>query len=194
MGARVGLQRKRRIFSSGSRRSRQSGAPLPRTVLVGLFGAVCIAGMVIVAMPSVLFGRVPAVSGVVMADAPQVAVVDGSTLRLRDTVVRLAGLDAPARRQICADGPAQFDCGTASAQALAGIVRGHSVTCQLSGRDPAGYLEASCEAAGTELNRAMVAAGWARARSGDSGLTAAQDTARTRRLGLWRDGATGLAF
>jgi len=44
-----------------------------------------------------------------------------------------------------------------------------------------------CEAGGTELNRALVAAGWARADI--PGLGAVEATARAGRLGLWRNGA-----
>ena len=162
---------------------------MSRTVIAGLLGAVGGAAVIIVALPSVLFGREPALSGIVDADAPQVAVVDGGTLRLREMVIRLQGIDTPSRGQSCEGEGGRFDCGAAATQALAGLVRGHPVTCRLTGRDGAGFPEGRCESGGADLNRALLASGWARARADATDLTDAENAARSRRLGLWRGGA-----
>ncbi len=159
---------------------------MSRTVIAGLFGAIGGAAVMIVSLPSDLFGRVPVLSGVVNADAPQVAVVDGGTLRLRDTVVRLKGVGAPARGQACGTGAARFDCGASASQALAALVHGHVVTCQLAGRDIAGFPEARCEAGGTDINRALVAGGWARSDAAE--FAEVEAIARSSRLGLWQSG------
>lgn len=163
---------------------------MPRAVLAGLVGALSGAMLVLLALPSDLFGRVPPVSGTLSAASPQVAVVDGETLLLHETVVRLQGIAAPQRGQSChaADG-AVTDCGGASTDALAALVRGHEVTCRLNGRDHEGFPRGLCEANGTELNRALVVAGWARARDENSALMADELTARSNRRGLWRSGA-----
>ena len=188
------LHRPRRIFRSGSINTGRSRSGMSRTVVVGLAGAAFGAVVMIVSLPSALFGRVPVLSGVVDADSPQVAVVDGGTLRLRETVIRLQGIDAPARGQRCPASQGSYDCGAAATQALAGLVRGHSVTCHLAGRDEAGFPEGRCESAGADLNRALVASGWARARADASDLLDVESGARGQRLGLWRDGGEAPSF
>jgi endonuclease YncB( thermonuclease family) len=167
---------------------------MSQTVIAGLIGAVGGAAVMIVALPSVLFGRVPVLSAILDADSPQVAVVDGGTLRLHDTVIRLQGIDAPARGQSCNGIGGSYDCGAAAAEALAGLVRGHPVTCRLAGRDPAGFPQGRCESAGTDVNRALIATGWARVSADDADLADAEVAARSRRLGLWRDGGDPPAF
>ncbi len=177
----MSLRPPRRIFSGASR----PGARLPAAVWAGLAGGVLGVLVVLFAAPAELFGRVPAVTGTVNVPAARVAVVDGETLLLNETIVRLFGVAAPARGQAC-EGSAGTDCGAASAAALAGLVRDRDVTCQLAGRDREGFARGICQAAGTELNRAQVAAGWARVRGDAPALDEAQAAARAARLGLWR--------
>jgi endonuclease YncB( thermonuclease family) len=160
-----------------------------RVVLAGLAGTVLGAVIMLFAMPADLFGRVPTLGGTINVAPEQVAVVDGETLRLQDTVIRLQGLAAPPRGLSCrgADGSVS-DCGAASATALASLVRGHRVACRLNGRDPSGLAQGRCEAAGTDLNLELVAAGWARALDA-SGMGAAESAAREARRGLWSNAA-----
>jgi endonuclease YncB( thermonuclease family) len=106
--------------------------------------------------------------------ADDVAVMDGQTLRIAGRVVRLDGLAAP--RPGIADGAALH---------LAALVRDQRVACQV---DPAGSAEpavARCEAGGTDLNRALVASGWAEARDDAPALQQAETVARAQHLGLW---------
>jgi endonuclease YncB( thermonuclease family) len=161
------------------------------TVLIGLVGALVGAAAGLMAVPARLFGRAPAVSGAISAEPQLVAVIDGDTLRLRETVIRLRGIDAPPRGRSCRrpDG-ADFDCGVAAAEALAGMVRARAVACRLSGRDASGLPEGICESDGTELNRALVAGGWAHA-TGDARLAADESEARKQRRGLWLDDGEG---
>ena len=157
-------------------------------MLAGLAGTVLGAVIMLFVMPTDLFGRVPTLGGTINAAPEQVAVVDGETLRLQDTVIRLQGLAAPPRGLSCRAGDGSVsDCGAASATALAALVRGHRVACRLNGRDPAGLAQGRCEAAGTDLNRALIMAGWARALDA-SGLDEVESEARSARRGLWRNG------
>ncbi len=155
-------------------------------LLAGLVGATLGAAVMLLALPSDLFGRVPPLDGTVRAAPEQVAVVDGETLLLRKTVIRLQGVDAPARGQGC--GAAMGDCGAAAAAALAQLVRGHDVSCRLDGRDAQGLAQGTCEAAGMQLNRAQVAAGWARASGIVPDYGADEAAARGAGRGLWADG------
>ena len=183
------LDRPRRIFIGSSRIQGRGGFDLRgRVVVAGLAGTVFGAIVMLFAMPTDLFGRVPTLAGTINVAPEQVAVVDGETLRLHDTVIRLQGLAAPPRGLSCrgADGSVT-DCGAASATALAALVRGHRVACRLNGRDPTGLAQGRCEAAGTDLNLELVAAGWARALEA-SGMNDAEVEARAARRGLWRNG------
>jgi endonuclease YncB( thermonuclease family) len=182
------MRRPRRIFRSGSFAPARGGFEAVRaTVVIGLGGALVGAAVVLMAAPATLFGRAPAVSGSISAEAQQVAVIDGDTLRLRETVIRLRGIVAPPRGRQCrqAHGPA-FDCGVVAAEALAGLVRARTVACRLSGRDAKGFPEGLCESDGTDLNRALVAGGWAHA-DGDAGLAGEESQAHRQHRGLWRD-------
>jgi endonuclease YncB( thermonuclease family) len=188
----VSLRPPRRIFRSSSRAVTGGGRRLPFAVWAGVLGAFFGLLIVLLASPAELLGRVPPLTGRVVAPPERVAVVDGETLVLNQTVIRLDGLAAPARGQAChgADG-AQTDCGAASAAALASLVRAHDVSCRLVGRDREGFPRGICEAAGVDLNRALVAAGWARARPGATGpvLATEEATAKAAGLGLWNTGA-----
>ena len=187
------IQPPRRIFRSSTLQpsGRALGGGFGRTVAAGLFGALGGAALVLLATPADLFGRVPSPSGTLMAEPPQVAVVDGSTLRLQETVVRLQGVVTPARGQSCAAaGGAGYDCGAAATEALAALVRDHPVACRLSGRDLAGFPLGLCDAAGTDINRALVAGGWARAVADGPSFGNEEAQARAQRRGFWRDGAS----
>jgi len=113
-----------------------------------------------------------------------VAVVDGDTLVLAGQVVRLRGVDAPDRGDRCLGA---LDCGGAATAALAGLVRGRRVECAMTGTDPAGRPYADCAANGTDLSRAIVASGWARAQPNAPELADLELRARRQRTGLWAD-------
>jgi endonuclease YncB( thermonuclease family) len=186
----MSLNRPRRLFRD-LQESSLSHASFGRTVLAGIFGTFVGAIVVLTGLPSDLFGRVPAPSGSLSADAAEVAIVDGDTLRLRDTIIRLQGVKAPPRGHSCshADGTS-FDCGAAAVAALASLVRGHTVVCHITSRDSAGFIEAMCDAGETDINRHLVADGWARARADVPAFSDEEARARTEQRGLWRGGVS----
>ena len=123
------------------------------------------------------------------ADAAQVAVVDGDTLRLRDTVIRLRGVAAPARGTGC--GPVtgwMGDCGGRASVILAGLVSHGRTECRLEGRDASGRVLGLCRSGGVEINRAVVESGWAMAEPDQPGLGVAEHAARAQGRGLWATG------
>lgn len=153
-------------------------------------GVAVVAGLLVVAIGgmslAVLPGgehRPPPTAEELRAPAAQVAVVDGGTLRLHDRVVRLQGVEPPARGTACdASGS---DCGVEATNALAALVREAAVACRVTGADRLGRPFAVCQASGTELNRAVVAAGWARASVALPALQQAEATARAEHRGVW---------
>ncbi len=107
--------------------------------------------------------------------------MDGATLRLRDQVVRLLGVEPPSRGTTCE----AADCGAAAINALAAMVSEVPVKCRLTGADAMGRAYAVCQAGSTELNRAVIAAGWGRAADAEPMLKQAEENARAQRRGLW---------
>ena len=180
----MALHRPRRLFRAESSRFGENFTG--RLIAVGL-GLISFAGMLMIALPADLFGRASGIATSISAESPQVAVIDGDTLRLRDTLIRLQGISAPTRGKLCQQpGGAEFDCGEASGRALAALVRGRAVSCQIDGRDRRGFAQAQCDAAGVDLGRAMVSNGWAVASPAVSDLVAAETAARQHGLGLWQ--------
>lgn len=184
------VRRPRRIFRASPLGGTAPGSAFarPGMLLAALAGSAIVAILMVFGLPWERFGHAPAPTDLVAADAPQVAVVDGATLRLADRVVRLHGVLAPARGRVCRDtAGAGYDCGAAASSALAALVRDRRVTCRLGGADASGLAEGTCEAGDADLGRDLVAAGWARAT--DPALLDAEASARAGRIGIWRGAA-----
>jgi endonuclease YncB( thermonuclease family) len=154
------------------------------TVVAGTLGVLAAAGLVMMGLSTDLFGRAPPGPDRFTAEPNQVAVIGGDTLRLEGQVIRLRGVEAPDRGDRCRG---ELDCGGAATSALAGLVRDRRVECHLTGRDAAGRPFAACEANGTDLSRAIVASGWARAQPGAPELADLELRARRQGAGLWAE-------
>jgi len=111
---------------------------------------------------------------------------DGDTVTLLDTAgqrvrVRLVGIDAPELDQ---------PMGRESRAALAAKLTGDIVRVEGDARDQHGRLLGTLRLADRDLNREMVAEGWAWAFTGfaeNDDLIAAESAARRGRRGLWAD-------
>jgi endonuclease YncB( thermonuclease family) len=109
--------------------------------------------------------------------------IDGDTLRIGETRIRLTGLDAVERDQSCtrADGTA-WACGRDAGAYLGTLVDHATITCVTSGRDLYRRVLARCTAGGNDLGEQMVRAGWAVAEL-DYALPLAD--ARLHARGIW---------
>ena len=113
----------------------------------------------------------------------EVRVVDGETLLLGERVLRLYGVAAPARRQVCGIGA---DWGRMAANELASLVRDRAVECRIQGQDRFGRAMGSCKAGGVDINTALVAAGWATVDEQTMpSLTPIEAAARATERGMW---------
>ena len=192
----MSIRSPRRIFR---RAAPPGGSRLVRVLLwLAVPGGLAVAGAAMLAAPDGLpAASRPGLSGLTMtADATQVAMVDGDTLRLRDTVIRLRGVAAPARGTGCGAVAGHtpvagrtVDCGGRASVILAGLVSHGRTECRLDGRDAGGRPLGLCRSGGVEINRAVVESGWALAEPDQPALDAAEHAARAQRRGLWAAGA-----
>lgn len=157
-------------------------------LLAGAIGAGAVVGLA-VALPSDIFGSAHR-GEEVRADNAAVRVVDGETLALDGQVLRLAGVRAPSRGQVCHDVAGRdYDCGAAAAAALARLIAGRDVTCRIQGRDGMGRPLGLCRAGGADLNASLVADGFVLAGAGAAALQSLEAMARDSRRGLWATAA-----
>lgn len=87
-----------------------------------------------------------------------VAVVDGDTLRVGGTLVRLHGIDAPEMAQTCGGG---FRCGVWAQQMVAAHLGGRFATCNDLGTDVYGRVLATCDVGGSDVGQWIVQQGLA---------------------------------
>lgn len=114
--------------------------------------------------------------------------IDGDSFSLGDSEIRLHGIDAPEYRQTCRDGAGKEQpCGKLARDALSRLIRNSMVTCRVIERDRYRRQVSVCMAGGTEINRAMVAQGWAFAyrRHASEYVTDERD-AKAARRGMWQ--------
>jgi endonuclease YncB( thermonuclease family) len=91
-------------------------------------------------------------------------VVDGDTITISGTTIRLHGIDAPEASQACTRSTGTWACGIAAAAVLADLVRGKLVTCQLRGLDYYGRSLGVCFTGSRNINAmpASAASGFGR--------------------------------
>jgi endonuclease YncB( thermonuclease family) len=109
-------------------------------------------------------------------------IIDGDTLVIGTTKVRLDGIDAPETQQTCSRGGQAWRCGEAATSYLRDLIAGQQVVCDEAGEDRYGRRLAFCSAGSRELNREMVRSGMAVA---SGAFEAEQREARSGSSGLW---------
>jgi len=115
------------------------------------------------------------------------SVIDGDTIEIHGTRIRLHGIDAPESRQECArpDGTS-WRCGQQAALALSDRIGRSTVDCKPHSRDRYGRTIAICFKGTEDLNRWMVASGWAVAyRKYALDYVVDEEQARLAKVGLW---------
>ena len=88
-------------------------------------------------------------------------IVDGDTLRIGSTTIRLYGMDAPETRQTCERAGNSWPCGEESSRKLSQLVGEKMVLCYEIDRDRYGRVVAICRVGDIELGAAMVRSGLA---------------------------------
>ena len=114
-------------------------------------------------------------------------VIDGNSMEIGSSRIRLFGIDAPEGRQDCRDAQGRsYRCGETARRALADLIGGREVTCTPVGASHDRNV-ALCTAQGRDLSEAMVRAGHAlELRQHSQGrYAAAEREAREAKRGMW---------
>ena len=130
-------------------------------------------------------------AGLAMADdlTGQVSVVDGDTLEIHGTRIRLWGIDAPESSQLCrAQDSNLYRCGAASANDLNSFIARRPISCVPLNLDQYGRTVATCSVNGADLAEWLVRNGlaldWPQYSKGK--YDAAQREAERAGLGMWK--------
>src|SRR3984893_9289556 len=114
-------------------------------------------------------------------------ILDGDTLIINGTHIRLEGIDAPETDQVCLDAKgAQWTCGIEARDQLKAHVAGREISCADKGIDRYKRTLAVCSLASEDLNRWLVREGLALAYVQYSRTYMdAESDARSALRGLW---------
>ena len=115
------------------------------------------------------------------------SVIDGDTLDIHGTRIRLHGIDAPESGQTCHDGGVDWRCGQQAALALDDMISGRPVACAKHDVDRYGRIVAVCRVGGRDANAWMVRLGWALAyRKYSRDYVGEEAEAQAAGRGVWR--------
>ena len=115
------------------------------------------------------------------------SVVDGDTIEIHGQRIRFHGIDAPESRQECTRSDSTtWRCGQQAALALSDRIGRSIVRCDPRDRDRYGRIIAICFKGSEDLNRWMVASGWAVAyRKYSLDYVAVEERAHLAKAGIW---------
>ena len=113
-------------------------------------------------------------------------IIDGDTIDIHGTRIRLQGIDAPESDQSCVDaGHRAWRCGKVATRALVGYVGGRPLHCRSSGFDRYRRVLAACALPdGSDINAWMVRQGWALAYYSDT-YRPQEAQAHAAKRGIW---------
>ncbi|MBR0939077.1 thermonuclease family protein [Bradyrhizobium jicamae] len=119
----------------------------------------------------------------------QASVIDGDTLEIHGTRIRLWGIDAPESSQLCrGEDSLQYRCGVQAANDLDAFIARRPVNCVPVNLDQYGRTVATCSVAGADLGNWLVLSGlaldWPRYSKGR--YRSAQRGAEQAGRGIWR--------
>lgn len=115
-------------------------------------------------------------------------IIDGDTIEVTGTRIRLEGIDAPERGQECQDRLRQpHDCGGTAVRTLVDLTKGQDVACEPVGQDRFGRMLAICRLpSDLDINAELVRQGRAVAfRRYSTRYVAEEDEARRAGHGMW---------
>jgi endonuclease YncB( thermonuclease family) len=151
----------------------------------GLVAFALVAGFISVAASVRVAARSDAPPGPL---AGEVRVIDGDTIAIGETRIRLEGIDAPESAQTCRrKWFGWWACGTEATAALSNMIGGKPVSCTPRGLDKYGRTLAVCFVNGHDINAQMVRQGyaWAFVKYSTS-YVKEEAAAKAEGLGIWQ--------
>jgi endonuclease YncB( thermonuclease family) len=114
-------------------------------------------------------------------------VIDGDTIDVSGTRIRLQGIDAPESDQSCTDSKgAAWPCGREATRELMAHIRGRELTCDRRGLDRFQRVLAVCVLPdGADVNAWMVQQGWALASGFVKIYRSEEAEAEAAKRGIW---------
>lgn len=128
----------------------------------------------------------PALAGDLIGQA---SVIDGDTLEVHGTRIRLWGIDAPESSQLCrGEDSSLYRCGATAANDLDTFIARRPVTCTPIDLDRYGRTVATCSAGGVDLGEWLVQSGLALdwPQFSKSRYRAAQHNTERAGRGIWK--------
>ena len=119
----------------------------------------------------------------------QASVIDGDTLEIHGTRIRLWGIDAPESTQLCrGDDSLQYRCGAKAANDLDAFIARRPVSCTPVSLDQYGRTVATCSVDNSDLGEWLVDNGLALdwPRFSNRRYEAAQHNAERAGRGIWK--------
>jgi endonuclease YncB( thermonuclease family) len=112
--------------------------------------------------------------------------IDGDTLRIGNSNIRLHGIDAPELSQSCRRNGVNWACGRQAHEALRGFLGNSVAHCEIVDFDHFRRPIGRCSVGGLDVQEWMVAEGWAVAyRKYSEDYVAAEAQAQNARKGVW---------
>ena len=114
-------------------------------------------------------------------------VIDGDSIEISGTRIRLEGIDAPEANQTCTNSKgATWPCGSTATRELRAYIRGRDVTCYPRGSDQHKRALAVCSLPdGSDINAWMVRQGWALASGFAKTYGSEEAEAAAAKRGMW---------
>ena len=120
--------------------------------------------------------------------AGRASVIDGDTIEIQGTRIRLFGIDAPESGQQCTVAGKASRCGQQAAFVLSDKIGNRPVECRRKDTDRYGRMVAVCAVGGEDLSAWLVSQGWALAYRYYSETYVPHESAASRaKRGMWRD-------
>lgn len=113
-------------------------------------------------------------------------VIDGDTLQINNTRIRLWGIDAFESSQKCTDSRGQvYPCGQVAKSTLTGMVLGKRLSCSQKDIDRYGRTVAVCRLDRNDIGGRMVELGWAIHYASNETYLDREKEAQGRKAGAW---------
>ena len=114
-------------------------------------------------------------------------IIDGDTIHIKNNKIRLHGIDAPEKKQICTIDLRDWYCGKQSIKELEKLINNQELDCMTNDVDIYNRYVAICFVNNTNINQWMVKNGWAIAyRYYSIDYINEEKFARENNLGIWK--------